>query len=191
MSSNVMYLYVLGMAASRAGDKELDEKAIHRLIDIGGDTPEFHLILGKSYLQREEIAGALTELGKAEALNPQLPYLHFNLAVAYLHIANYEKSEAEFPQGYSTGAELADNLRPAWAPLLAHARMMTAWRNFARRSRRIQKAATPGLVLQEVTSDKRNMPRHCKRSIKRQSWRRKNQRVHFIRGQVLQRWPQG
>ena len=91
MSGNVMYLYVLGMAASRAGDKELDEKAILRLIAIGGDTPEFHLILGKAYLQRDEVADALTELEKAEALNPQLPYLHFNLAVAYLHNGNYEK----------------------------------------------------------------------------------------------------
>jgi tetratricopeptide (TPR) repeat protein len=51
LSSDVMYLYVLGMAANRAGDKSLDDKAMKQLVAVGGDSPELHLILGKSYLQ--------------------------------------------------------------------------------------------------------------------------------------------
>ena len=53
-SSDFMYLYVLGIAAHNAGNKELDEKALARLLEVGGETPEFHLILGKAYLNRHE-----------------------------------------------------------------------------------------------------------------------------------------
>ena len=187
MSNNVMYLYVLGMAANRAGDRELDERAILRLIDIGGDTPEFHLILGKSYLQREEIAGALTELGKAEALNPQLPYLHFNLAVAYLHNANYEKSEAEFLKDIQLEPELADNYVqlghlywllqrnndgvPEFRKALEKdPKSGNAWFGLARSYLRQKKYAEASQAIDKAT---KLAP--------------ENQRVHFIRGQVLQR----
>jgi len=186
MSSNVMYLYVLGMAASRAGDKELDKKAILRLIDIGGDTPEFHLILGKSYLQRDEVAGALTELGKAEALNPQLPYLHFNLAVAYMHSADYEKSEAEFFKDIQLEPELADNYVqlgnlywltqrnddgvPEFRKALEKdPKSGDAWFGLARSYLRQKKYAE---ALQAIDRAALLAP--------------ENQRVHFIRGQVLQ-----
>jgi tetratricopeptide (TPR) repeat protein len=187
MSNNVMYLYVLGMAANRAGDKELDEKAILRLIDIGGDTPEFHLILGKAYLQRDEVAGALTELKKAEALNPQMPYLHFNLAVAYLHSANYEKSESEFFKDIQLEPDLADNYVQLgylyWLmqrnddgvpefhkAIEKDAKSGDAWFGLARSYLRQKKYAE---ALQAIDKAKKLAP--------------ENQRVHFIRGQVLQR----
>jgi cytochrome c-type biogenesis protein CcmH/NrfG len=48
-SSDFMYLYVLGIAAHNADRKELDEKALSRLLEVGGEKPEFHLILGKAY----------------------------------------------------------------------------------------------------------------------------------------------
>jgi tetratricopeptide (TPR) repeat protein len=186
MSGNVMYLYVLGMAASRAGDKELDEKAILRLIEIGGDTPEFHLILGKAYLQRDEVAGALTELEKAQALNPQLPYLHFNLGVAYRHSANYEKSEAEFLKDIQLEPELVDNYVqlgylywlvqrnddgvPEFRKALEKdPKSGDAWFGLARSYLRQKKHAE---ALQAIDKAAKLAP--------------ENQRVHFIRGQVLQ-----
>ena len=187
MRSNAMYLYVLGLAASRAGDKELDEKAILRLIDIGGDTPEFHLFLGKAYLQRDEVADALAELEKAEALNPQLPYLHFNLAVAYLHNADYEKSEGEFFKDIQLEPELADNYVqlgylywlmqrdddgvPEYRKALERdPKSSDAWFGLARSYLRQKKHAE---ALQAIDQAAKLAP--------------ENQRVHFIRGQVLQR----
>ncbi|HJY90676.1 MAG TPA: tetratricopeptide repeat protein, partial [Candidatus Acidoferrum sp.] len=72
LSSDVMYLYVLDMAANRAGDKTLDDKAMKQLVAVGGDSPELHLILGKSYLQHQEYDTALFQLQKALAVNPTL-----------------------------------------------------------------------------------------------------------------------
>ncbi|MGC0775111.1 MAG: tetratricopeptide repeat protein, partial [Candidatus Acidiferrum sp.] len=62
MSNDVTYLYVLGIAAHNAGKNDLDEKALRRLVEVGGETPEFHLILGKAYLNREEPDKAISEL---------------------------------------------------------------------------------------------------------------------------------
>src|SRR5271157_2140709 len=64
--------------------------------------------------------------------------------------------------------------------------MMTACRNFARRSRRIQKAAMPGSVWQEVTSDKKKYAEALQAIDRAANLAPENQRVHFIRGQVLQ-----
>jgi len=95
-SSNFMYLYVLGIAAHNAGRKELDEKALARLVEVGGDDPEFRLILGKAYLNRDEPEKALVELQRAEKINPNLPFLHFGLGIAYMHTNDNQHAEAEF-----------------------------------------------------------------------------------------------
>ncbi len=63
-SNDIMYLYALGIAAHHVGQKDLDEKAMSRLVEIGSDTPEFHLILGKAYLNRGESDRAIEELRK-------------------------------------------------------------------------------------------------------------------------------
>src|SRR6202795_2493332 len=83
-SGDVMYLYVLGIAANRAGKKELDERAMKRMLEVGGGTPEFHLIMGKAYLQHQEYDAAFAELRKAEEANPELPFLHFNLGIGFV-----------------------------------------------------------------------------------------------------------
>ncbi|MGB8475921.1 MAG: tetratricopeptide repeat protein, partial [Candidatus Acidiferrum sp.] len=79
MSSDVTYLYVLDIAAHNARKNELDEKALTRLVEVGGQTPEFHLILGKAYLNRDEPDKAISELQLAVSANSTLPYVHFSL----------------------------------------------------------------------------------------------------------------
>ena len=107
-SDNFMYLYVLGIAAHNAGKKELDEKALARLVDVGRDNPEFHLILGKAYLNREEPDKALVELQRAESVNPDMPFLHFGLGIAYMRINDNERAEAEFRKEIAVDPGSAD-----------------------------------------------------------------------------------
>ena len=40
---------------------------------------------------------------------PSLPFLHFNLGVAYMHMSENEKSEAEFKKDIAIEPDLADN----------------------------------------------------------------------------------
>src|SRR5262249_35843628 len=77
-------------------NESLDQKASQRLIEVGGDAPEFHLLLAKSMLNRNEDQRALEELRKAQQGNPRLPFLHFNFGVAYQHSGQWREAEREF-----------------------------------------------------------------------------------------------
>src|SRR5215510_15682361 len=107
MSDQFVYLYVLGVSAFHAGNKELDEKATRRLIEIGGDTPLFHLLMAKALLNHSDDERALAELKKAQAGDPNLPFLHFNFGLAYEHLQDHERAEAEFRKAIEVEPDLA------------------------------------------------------------------------------------
>src|SRR6266403_1375849 len=52
-SNEVLYLYLLDIAAVESSQKSLDEKILSRMLEVGGGTAEFHLIMGKAYLNRD------------------------------------------------------------------------------------------------------------------------------------------
>lgn len=95
-ANDFMYLYVLSIAADGAAKKELSEKVLTQLVSVGGDSPEFHLMLGKAYLNRQETQKAVAELERAVASNPNLPFVHFNLGIAYARAGYNSRAEQEF-----------------------------------------------------------------------------------------------
>jgi len=95
-ANDFMYLYVLSVAADGAAQKELSEKALAQLVQVGGDSAEFHLMLGKAYLNRQESDKAVVELQQAAAMNPSLPFVHFNLGIAYVRTGDSARGEKEF-----------------------------------------------------------------------------------------------
>src|SRR6267154_1277001 len=108
-SGDVLYLYLIDIAAVESGQKELDEKILSRMIAVGGGTPEFHLIMGKAFLNRYEVAEAKAELERAGEGNPDLPYLHLNLGIAYMRLGEDGRAEAEFRRDIALEPDLADN----------------------------------------------------------------------------------
>jgi Tfp pilus assembly protein PilF len=108
MSNNIMYLYALSMAAHRAGQTVVDEKALSQLIESGSKTAEFHLILGKAYLYRRETEKALDELERALAQNPNLPFVHLNLGIAYMRAGQSSRAEEEFRKEIAMEPDLPD-----------------------------------------------------------------------------------
>ena len=95
-SSQLNYLYVLGIAANKAGGSDLEQRALTHLVEIGQNSPEFHLLMGKAHLNREEYDYAISELGLAAKGDPALPFVHFNLGMAYLRKQDLERAKAEF-----------------------------------------------------------------------------------------------
>ncbi len=95
-SNQLNYLYVLGRAAEKVKNTALSEKAYGRLAEIGQDTPEFHLIMGKAHLNRGEYDDAMKELEAAAQADPKLPFVHFNLGLAYTHKQDYDRARDEF-----------------------------------------------------------------------------------------------
>lgn len=95
-ANDFMYFYVLSVAADGAAQQELSEKALTQLVELGGDSPEFHLMLGKAYLNRQETQKAIEELERAASSNPNLPFVHFNLGIAYVRAGDNARGEEEF-----------------------------------------------------------------------------------------------
>lgn len=187
MSTDVMYLYVLGISANRAGHKELDDKVMRRLIAVGKNTPEFHLILAKAYLQHLEYDSATTELQKALAMNPDLPFAHFNLGIAYLNTGRSELSEGEFRKDIAIDPELADNyfqLAQLYAQQQRDAEAESLFREALKRdphrsgawfglAKLYQEQGKPEQALRAIDEAVKLVP--------------KSERVRFLRGQILQR----
>src|SRR6266853_4001589 len=96
MSDQFVYLYVLGISAFYSGNKELDQQATQRLVEVGSDTPQFHLLMAKALLNRSDDQRALEEFKKVEAADPNFSFLHFNLGMAYEHLQDHEKAEVNF-----------------------------------------------------------------------------------------------
>src|SRR6266699_3030283 len=108
-SNDVLYLYTIDIAARESGQKELDEKILHQMIAAGAETPEFHLIMGKAFLNRYEVPEATRELERAAALNPNLPFVHRNRGIAYMRSGDNERAEEEFRRDIALDPDLADD----------------------------------------------------------------------------------
>jgi tetratricopeptide (TPR) repeat protein len=107
-ANDFMYLYVLSLAADAAAQKELGERAMVRLVEVAGDSPEFHLMLGKAYLNREETQKAVIELQRAASINPNLPFVHFNLGIAYVRAGDNTRAEEEFRRDINIEPDLPE-----------------------------------------------------------------------------------
>jgi tetratricopeptide (TPR) repeat protein len=108
-STQLSYLYVLSIAAHRAGMKDLDEKATAQLVRVGEGSPEFHLFMGKAHLNLEQYDLALADFQAAAHANPALTFVHFNMGLAYLKKQDYEHARDEFLKDAAVEPDLAFN----------------------------------------------------------------------------------
>jgi tetratricopeptide (TPR) repeat protein len=108
-SGHLSYLYVLSIAAHRAGEKELDERATAQLIKAGEGSPEFHLFMGKAHLNLEQYDLALADFQAAAEANPNLTFVHFNLGLAYLKKQDYQHARDEFLRDAAIEPDVANN----------------------------------------------------------------------------------
>ena len=95
-SNDLNFLYVLAISAWKSKQPDLEKRALTQLLQIGGDTPEFHLLMGKAHLNREEYDEAIKELGVAAQAAPRLPFVHFNLGLAHMKKQEFELAKSEF-----------------------------------------------------------------------------------------------
>jgi tetratricopeptide (TPR) repeat protein len=94
-STNLNYLYVLSIAASKSSNAALQKQSFDRMIAIGQNTPEFHLYVGKAWLAGHNTDQALKEFQAAAALKQELPLVHYFLGRTYLERYAYPEAEAE------------------------------------------------------------------------------------------------
>ena len=187
MSNNFMYLYVLGVSAFHSGDAALDQKATGRLLEIGEDKPEFHLLMGKAFLNRNEDQKALDEFQRAEAARPDLPFLHFNLGMAYHRLGKDDLAESEFRKDIALEPDMAYNYEQLGILYLKQSREGDAEKNFREALRREPRMPTSLLELARLCQHRGDNLQALKLLDSAVKLAPDNQNVHFARGQVLLR----
>ncbi len=108
-STNLNYLYVLSIAASKSSDAPLQKRAFDQMLAIGQNTPEFHLYIGKAFLAEGNTDKALEEFNNAAATRPDLPLVHYFLGRTYLERHAYPEAEAELQKDVVIEPDFAYN----------------------------------------------------------------------------------
>jgi tetratricopeptide (TPR) repeat protein len=108
-SKQLPYLYVLSNAAHRAGRKDLDDRATEQLIRLGNGSAQYHLFVGKYYLNRQQYDEAIAEFAAAADRDPNFPFVHFNLGLAHLKKQEYTQARDEFLKDAALEPDLSLN----------------------------------------------------------------------------------
>jgi tetratricopeptide (TPR) repeat protein len=109
LNNDLAYLYVVGLAADKARETQISEAAWGRLAEIGANTAQFHLLMGKADYNRGDPDKAIPEFQAAEKIDPALPFLHYNWGRAYVFINQYEEAKAEFLKDIAVEPEIPYN----------------------------------------------------------------------------------
>lgn len=108
-ATNLNYLYVLSIAASKASNTALQKKAFEQMLAVGKDSPEFHLYVGKAWLAEDDTGKALSEFEAAAAAQPNLPLVHYFLGRTYLEQHAFSQAEQELTKDVALEPEFAYN----------------------------------------------------------------------------------
>jgi len=184
-SGQLSYLYVLSIAAHRAGQKELDERATTQLVTAGEGSPEFHLFMGKAHLNLEQYDMALADFQAAAQANPKLTFVHFNLGLTYLKKQDYEKARDEFLKDAVVEPDLAlnyDELGDVYALMQQDSDAEKNYREALRRDPRLLNSYV-GLAKAYQREGKYQQALSAIDSAGKLDPRRTD--IHYVRGQVL------
>ncbi|MEQ1354782.1 MAG: tetratricopeptide repeat protein, partial [Candidatus Acidiferrum sp.] len=163
----------------------LDEKALAQMIQIGSTTAEYHLILAKAYLNREETEKAIAELDLAAAANPRVPFLHFNLALAYVRAGNDTRAESEFLQDLAIEPDLPDNYEQLGLIYLRTQRDADAEKSFHDALRLDPKRSSAFIGLTRLYLRQQKYPQAIAAADSVLKLVPDSQSAHFMRGQAL------
>jgi tetratricopeptide (TPR) repeat protein len=184
-SGRLSYLYVLSIAAHRAGRKELDEKATLQLIKAGEGSPEFHLFMGKAHLNLEQYDLALADFQAAAQANPTLTFVHFNLGLTYLKKQDYEHARDEFLKDAAMEPDLAlnyDELGDVYSLLQQDSDAEKSYREALRRDPRLVNSYL-GLAKVYQREEKYSQGLNAIDSAGKIDSGRTD--IHYVRGQLL------
>jgi tetratricopeptide (TPR) repeat protein len=184
-SGQLSYLYVLSIAAHRAGQKELDEKATAQLVLAGEGSPEFHLFMGKAHLNLEQYDLALADFQAAAQANPNLTFIHFNLGLTYLKKQDYERARDEFLKDAEVEPDLAfnyDELGDVYALMQQDSDAEKSYREALQRDPKLVNSYV-GLAKVYQREEKYSQALSAIDSAGKLDPRRTD--IHYVRGQLL------
>jgi tetratricopeptide (TPR) repeat protein len=93
-ASDLAFGYVLGTALLRSGQRDRAQVYLDRIFRAG-ESAEAHLLMGIALMETRDFPGAVAELRKAIAINPDLPTLRTTYARALLGSGDQEAAVRE------------------------------------------------------------------------------------------------
>jgi tetratricopeptide (TPR) repeat protein len=184
-SRTLSYLYVVSIAAHRAGLKDLDDRATAQLVKVGDGSPEYHLFMGKAHLNLEQYDMALADFQAAAEANPKLTFVHFNLGLAYLKKQDYERARDEFLKDAAVEPDLAfnyDELGDVYSLMQQDSNAEKSYREALRRDPRMVNSYL-GLAKVCQREKKYSQALNAIDSAEKLDPRRTD--IHYVRGQIL------
>lgn len=186
-SKDLNYLYVLTIAADKSERKELSDRALARLAEVGEDSAEVHLLLGKAMLQLESYDDAAKELGAAAEANPKLPFVHFNLGLLYSKKGDYERAKAEFLKDIALEPDVVFNYDELGNVYVLTENDSEAEKSYQHALRLEPRMLNPHLGLAKIYQRQGQYTKALAELQAAAKLDPESSRIHYLRGQILLR----
>ena len=186
-SGKFLYLYVLAVTAGNAGRSELEERALKRMLEIGSDSAEFHIVIGKAYLQRQDNDRAIAELERAARMDDKRSFGHYFLGVAYRRRHELERASAEFRKDVVLEPDVAFNYDQLGAISWDLGQYDEAYRYYHKALRRDSHLASSAFGLARLYRWQEKYPEALAVLDTAGKLDPSSASVHYMRGQILTR----
>jgi tetratricopeptide (TPR) repeat protein len=184
-SADLNYLYVLSIAANKSGMADLDQKATARLIEVGHDSAEFHLIIGKAHAGAGLYAQAMEEFQTAARLDPKLPLVHYFLGTEYRRQNDFEHAKQEFLKDIAIAPDVAYDYDELGAVSYALDQLPEAERYFKEALRLDPGLGTADYGLAKIYKQQGKYPAALEALHAAGAIDPKRSSVYYLRGQIL------
>ena len=185
-SNDLNFLYVLAISAWKSNQPELEQRAMNRLVEVGGDTAEFHLLMGKAHFNREEYDDAIKELKLAAQASAKLPFVHFYLGLAYMKKQDFEHAKAEFLKDSEIEPDVQYNYDQLGLIAVNQQQLKEAEQYFSHALRIDPNLASSHYQLARVLQDEGHYAKALSQADATLNLQPDNASVHYLRGQILQ-----
>jgi tetratricopeptide (TPR) repeat protein len=184
--NDLNYLYVLAISAWKSKQPEIEQRAMARLLEVGGDTPEFHLLMGKAHFNREEYDDAIKELQLAAQASPKLPFVHFYLGLSEMKKQNFDGARAEFLKDSEIEPDVPYNYDQLGVIAVNQQHMNQAEEYFNRALSMDPNLASSRYQLARVYQINGEYTKALSQADATLKLQPDNSSVHYLRGQILQ-----
>ncbi|HLN00619.1 MAG TPA: tetratricopeptide repeat protein [Bryobacteraceae bacterium] len=181
------YLYVLAVAAGNAGQADLEERALKRMLEIGNDSTEYHMVIGKACLQRADNDRAILELERAGAMDGKRPLVHYFLGVAYRRHHDLERAKQEFQKDVALEPQVAFNYDQLGAVSWELGQYDEAYRYYREALRLDSHLASSAFGLARFYRQREKYPQALAALDTAGTLDPTSASVHYMRGQILVR----
>ena len=185
-SNDLNFLYVLAISAWKSKQPELEQRTMARLVQVGGDTPEFHLLMGKAHFNREEYDDAIKELKLAAKASPKLPFVHFYLGLAYMKKQDFDDARAEFLKDSEIEPDVSYNYDQLGLIAANQQQLKQAEQYFIHALRIDPNLTSSRYQLARVLQNQGEYAKALSEADAALKLEPNNASIHYLRGQILQ-----